>query len=171
MIVAPTWDLLIGILFILAIAYGFMLQREKVIVTLVSVYVGLVLVSVLTGTLQEFFAGDRAIFNKIFIKGTTSPFAIQTGIFLATIVAITARSGLSGGSGRGLLSPIELFAYSFFNASLIVVSILSFLPDDMRSVIVDSSHLATLLISFRGWLLVLPILLLVVLGYRERSER
>lgn len=169
MIVAPTWDLLIGILFVLIIAYGFMLQREKVIVTLISIYVGLVLVSVLTGTLQEFFAGDRAIFNKIFIKGTTSPFAIQTGLFLGTVIAITARSGLSGGSSRGLLSPIELFAYSFFNAALIVVSILSFVPEEMKTAILNSSYLANLLISFRGWLLVLPILLLVILGYREKS--
>lgn len=169
MIVAPTWDLLIGILFVLAIAYGFMLQREKVVVTLISVYVGLVLVSILTGTLQEFFAGDKALFNKVFIRGTTSPFAIQTGLFLGTIVALTARSGLSGGTGRGLLSPIELFAYSFFNAALIIVSILSFLPDATQTAILDSSHLATLLVSFRTWLLVLPIILLVVLGYREKS--
>ena len=169
MIVAPTWDLLIGILFVLVIAYGFMLQREKVIVTLISIYVGLVLVSVLTGSLQEFFAGDRAIFNKIFIRGTTSPFAIQTGVFLGTVIAITARSGLSGGSGRGLLSPIELFAYSFFNAALITVSILSFVPDEMRSAILDSSYLGNLLVSFRGWLLVLPILLSIILGYREKS--
>ncbi len=169
MIVAPTWDLLIGILFVLVIAYGFMLQREKTVVTLISVYVGLVLTSILTGTLQEFFGGDRAIFDKIFIRGTTSPFAIQTGIFLGTIIALTARSGLSGGTGRGLFSPIELFAYSFFNAALIIVSILAFLPEATQTAILDSSHLATLLVSFRTWLLVLPILLLVVLGYREKS--
>lgn len=169
MIVAPTWDLLIGLVFVLAIAYGFMLQREKVVVTLISIYVGLVMVSVLTGTLQEFFAGDRALFNKVFIRGTTSPFAIQTGIFLGTIVALTARSGLSGGSSRGLLSPIELFGYSLLNAALIIVSILSFLPDEMRSAILDSSHLGTLLVSFQGWLLVLPVLLLIVLGFREKS--
>jgi len=169
MIVAPTWDLLIGLLFVLAISYGFMLQREKVVVTMISIYVGLVMVSVLTGTLQEFFAGDRALFNKIFIRGTTSPFAIQTGVFLGTIVALTARSGLSGGSGRGLLSPIELFGYSFFNAALIIVSVISFLPDEMRSVILDSSQLATLLVSFRGWLLVLPVLLLIILGFRQKS--
>jgi len=169
MIVAPTWDLLIGILFILAIAYGFMLQREKVVVTLISIYVGLVMVSILTGSLQEFFAGDRAIFNKIFIRGTTSPFAIQTGIFLATIVALTARSGLSGGRGSGLLSPIELFGYSFLNAALLIVSVLSFLPQDMLSTIIDSSHLANLLVAFRGWILVLPVLVLVVLGFREKT--
>lgn len=169
MIVAPTWDLLIGLVFVLAIAYGFMLQREKVVVTTISIYVGLVMVSVLTGTLQEFFAGDRALFNKVFIRGTTSPFAIQTGVFLGTIVALTARSGLSGGSGRGLLSPIELFGYSFLNAALIIVSILSFLPDEMRSAILDSSQLGTLLVSFQGWLLVLPVLFLIVLGFREKS--
>lgn len=169
MIVAPTWDLVIGLLFILGIAYGFMLQRDKAIVTLISIYVSLVLVSVLTGTLQEFFAGDRAIFDKIFIRGTTSPFAIQTGIFLLTIVAITARSGLSGSGSKGLLSPIEIFGYSFFNSALMITSILSFLDEPMRTVIADSSQLATLLLSFKSWLLVLPILLLVILGYREKT--
>lgn len=169
MIVAPTWDLLIGILLILGIAYGFMLQRDKVVVTLISIYVGLVLVSVLTGTFQEFFAGDRAIFNKVFIRGTTSPFAIQTGIFLATVVAVTARSGLSGGGSRGLLSPIEIFGYSFFNAALMITAVLSFLDEPMRTAIADSSQFATLLMAFRGWLMVLPIFLLVILGYREKS--
>jgi hypothetical protein len=169
MIVAPTWDLLIGLLLVLAVAFGFMLQRDKVVVTLVAIYVGLVLVSALTGTVQEFFAGDRAIFNKVFIRGTDSPFAIQTGIFLLVVMAITARSGLSGGSGRGLLSPIELLSYSFFNATLIVASVLSFLPESTKGIILDSSQLATLLNAFYGWLLVLPILLLIVLGYREKS--
>lgn len=162
----PSWDLIITLFFIVAIAYGFIMQRDKAVVTLISVYVGLVVVQVFADPLQSFFAGEKTVFGQLFIKSSASPFTIKTLLFAAVIALVSSKSGLSSKSD-GSIPPLEIFAYSFLNAALIISSIFYFMPEGSRTAYMESSKLANFVISYHTWWIMLPVLLLIVLGWRR----
>lgn len=166
----PSWDLFITLFFIIAIAYGFMLQREKIVATMVSVYVALVISQIFGGTVYQFLQGDKTIFGSLFVRSSASPFTVQTLVFLAVIVLLTMRSGLAAARAKGILSPIELFGYSFLTAGLIVSSILSFMPAETRTAIVQQSHLIKRIVDLQIWWLILPVIGLVVTGSKRSSS-
>src|SRR3990167_4656595 len=93
--VSPSCDLFITIFFIVGIAYGMMLQRERAVVTLVTIYVALVITQLLTDPVSQFFVGEKTI-QSFFITSKASPFTIQSGLFIGTIVLLSTKSGLSG---------------------------------------------------------------------------
>lgn len=166
----PTWDLFLTLFFVIGVAYSFLLQKDKVIVTLLSVYVALVLTSVLVAPIGDFFAGDRTILNQLFIKSSASPFTIATVVFALTIILVSTKSGLAGKDSGGALSPLELLGYSVLNTALILSSILFFMPEAQRDGFDTTSKIAHLLITYRLWILVLPVALLITTGFLHRSD-
>ena len=162
----PSWDLIITIFFIVTIAYGFILQRDKTVVTLISVYVGLVLVQVLTDPMQDFFAGEKTVFGQLFIKSSASPFTIKTILFAAVIALVSTKSGLAS-KGEGSASPLEIFGFSFLNASLIISSIFYFMPESTMMHYASISKLANFVINYHVWWIILPILLLIITGWKR----
>ena len=165
--VSPSWDLFITIFFIVGIAYGMMLQRERAVVTLVTIYVALVITQLLTDPVSQFFVGEKTI-QSFFITSKASPFTIQSGLFIGTIVLLSTKSGLSGESGSGLLSPLEVFAYSVFNTALIATTILSYLPDASRNAIIEQSKMASFLAHYHTWWLLLPVVAVIFFGWNRR---
>lgn len=165
----PSWDLFIIIFFIVAIAYGFILQRDKTVTTLISVYVALVLVQILSNPIAQFFAGEKTIFGQLFIRSDASPFTIKVVLFAAVIALVSAKSGLSSGKGESAISPLEIMGFSFLNAGLILSSIFSFMPESTRLTFTEGSRFAHLFIDYQIWWIVIPIIFLVVTGWR-RSE-
>lgn len=164
----PSWDLFLTVFFIAGTAYGMMLQRERTVVTMVSIYVALVLTSILFDPLSQFFVGEKTLFNSFFIKSSASPFTIQSTLFVLIIVFVTTKSGLTGGSGgHGLLSPLEVFVYSFLNTALITTTILSFMPDEAQAQIVENSDMAGFLVAHHTWWLILPIAALIFFGWNR----
>lgn len=168
MAVAPTWDLFLGLFFGIGIAYALML-REKAVTTLAAIYIGLVVSSILSGNLQAFFAGDKPLFNQLFIRGNASPFAVQTAVLVGTVVFLTMKSSLSAAAGKGSYSPIELGIYGFFNAALLASTILSYASEATQSAILESSRLANLLMNYQIWWLVLPVLFMIAIGFLKRD--
>jgi len=162
----PSWDLIITLFFIVTIAYGFILQRDKTVVTLISIYVALIIVQTLSGPIQEFFAGEKTVFGQLFIKSSASPFTISVLLFAAVIAIVTAKSGLSS-KGESSISPIEIFGYSFLNAALIISSIFYFMPEVTRVHYADISKLANFIINYHTWWIVLPLVLLIVTGWKK----
>lgn len=167
---APSWDLFIAIFFIIGVAYGFILQREKVVVTLVTVYVSLVATQTLMPLVLQFFAGDKTLFNSIYLRANASPFGIQASLFTILIVLLTVRSGLTGHRSRGFLIPIEVLIYSALNSALVLSSILSFMPAEAQASLATSSKFAKLIIAHHTWWLVLPVLMLILTGIRAKRE-
>lgn len=167
MTVIPTWDLFITLFFIIGVAYGFILQRDRVVLTMIAAYVALVATQVLSVPLQQFFSGEKAFMNQVFIRGITNAFAIQTTIFVLVIAIVTSKSGLEGKSSGGLLSPFELLAFSFLNTAFIATNIFYFMPEAMRNSFALDSRLASYMINFHTYWMVLPIVLLIVLGIKK----
>lgn len=167
---APSWDLFIGLFFIIGVSYGFILQREKTTVTMLAAYAGLVIAQTLNPLVQGFFSGDKTV-GSFFIRANASPFTVQAAIFAIVIVLLATRAGIVGQRSRGLLSPVEILVYSFLNSALIISSIINFMPDDKKQALLASSKLASKLISYHIWWVILPVVALVVIGFRKNSDR
>ena len=163
---APSWDLFIGLFMIIGVSYGFILQREKTTVTILASYVALVITQVLNPMIQGFFVGDKTI-GSFFIRANVSPFTIQSVVFALVIVLLVTRSGIAGQRAKGLLSPIEVMIYSVLNSTLILSTILSFLPEEQKVSIAESSKLASKMVQYQTWWIVLPIIALIVIGFRK----
>lgn len=162
----PSWDLIIGLFLIVAIAYGFILQRDKTVVTLISVYVGLIIVQALAGPFQDFFAGEKTVFGQLFIKSSASPFTIKIIIFALIVALVSSKSGLST-KGESTISPLEILGFSFLNAALILSSIFYMMPEETRLTYMETSKLASIIINYHVWWLILPIILMVVSGWKR----
>jgi hypothetical protein len=168
MSLTPSWDLFIILFFVVTVAYGFILQRERCVMTLLATYVAIVVTLAIAGSAQQFFAGDKTILNQVWIRSNASPFTIQAAIFIVTIIILTARSGLkNSGTGRGIITPIEIFGFSFLNAGLILATLFSFLPVSDQISFANASKLASLIIKYQTWWIVLPVILMIITGFKR----
>ena len=116
----PSWDVFIGLAFLFGIAYGFILQREKTITTLISVYIGMVVASSFSSTVFDFFQGNKVIANQIWIRSNASTSSIAIVIFLATIFFVSGAINSKTKKGSGDLSLLEIIIYSALMMALIV---------------------------------------------------
>lgn len=164
----PTWDLFLTIFFIGGTAYGMLMQRERTVVTTVSIYAAMVITTMLSDPVSAFFAGERTLMGAFFIRSSASPFMIQAGLFMVLLAILIAKSGLTSSNGNSLLSPFEIFAYSFLNTALITTTLLSFMPEDAISRIVSSSNMAGFLIDYHAWWMLLPVAALIFFGWNRR---
>lgn len=160
----PSWDLFLTIFFIVSIGYSFVLQRDKVVVTLLAIYAGIVMANVLGAPLQAFFNGDKTVANQLFIRANTNPFTIQAGIFLLTTVLVSIRSGLGGRGSTSGLSAFELGLFSFLNSALILAAVFSFMPPESKQHFADTSRIARMIISKEVWWYIAPLIALVATG-------
>ena len=167
MIVVPTWDLFITLFFVTVVGYGVILQREKIIATLVSTYVALAVATVQGETVYEFFNGNSILFNQFWIRSNLSEFSIKALLFAVVIVLLTIKGdfAVTMGKAGGMISSIFVFLYSFFDAGLIASSVLNFLPATAKASIVASSHLAQSIVNYETYWIVVPALLMIVGGF------
>jgi hypothetical protein len=167
----PSWDLFISLFFIIGLAYGFILQREKIVATLMSVYAALVVSDLLVAPVGQFFKGDKTILNQIWIRSDTSPFTIHLALFIGIIVLLSAKGGIGSARGRGIMSHLEVLVYSALNTTLIVSSIFAFLPEPTRDMYATSSKLAAFAIQKHDLWLLLPIAAMVFFGFQRHGRR
>ena len=149
------------------------MQRDKVIVTLLAIYAGIVIANVLGGPLQGFFNGDKTVANQLFIRANASPFSIQSGLFLLTTIIVSVRSGLGGrsSSSRSSLTNFELGIFSFLNSALILAAVFSFMSPDAQAQFAEHSRIARVIISHVSWWFVAPLIALVATGGLTKSSR
>ena len=168
---SPSWDLLLIVFFVISVGYGFVLQRDKVIVTLLSIYAGIVVANVLAEPLKLFFVGDKTVFNQVFISAKLSPFTIQTCLFALTVILVSVRSGIGGRSAsRGALSPFELAVFSFLNSALLLTAIFSFMTPEMRENFIHNSRIANVFIQKQTWWVIAPLMTLIATGGLGKSR-
>jgi hypothetical protein len=160
---APSWDLVITLTFVIGVTYGFIMLRDKVLVTLLSLFAGNVIANMFAEPIQKFFSGDTAILNKIWVESSASPFAIKLVLFGAVILIIGAKSGLGG--RRSGFSVFELVAYSFFNVCIALSTIFSFMPAEQLKGYTDASKLAAFLIHHQLLWFIAPLVILAVIGH------
>jgi len=167
---APTWNLAITVIFLIGIVFGYILQREKIIATLLSVYVALVVTQLFAGNVFDFFQGNKVLFNQVWIRSNASPFTVRVLVFLAVIALLSAKGGISGTKSKGVLSPIEIMILSFLATGLILSSIFFFMPPETRDAFIKSSALASFVIRYYPLWVVTPIIVLVGLGFVRKTD-
>lgn len=161
----PSWDLFLAIFFVVSIGYSFVLQRDKVIVTLLAIYAGIVMANVLGAPMQDFFNGDKTVANQLFIRANASPFSIQSGVFLLTVILVSVRSGLGvGSSSRSRLSAFELGIFSFLNSALILAAVFSFMAPEAQQQFAENSRIARVVINKEVWWMIAPLIALIATG-------
>lgn len=166
----PSWDLAITIIFLVGIAFGYILQKDKIVSLLLGVYVGLVMTQVVSGDIQNFFQGNSVLFNQIWIKSNTNPFTIRTVVFAATLILISTKANIAGNKTKALLSPLEIIIYSVLTTGLILSSVFHFMPQTTMTAFTMSSRMAKLVIDNYTWWLVVPVLFMVVSGFFNKES-
>ena len=163
----PSVDIFIGLAFVLGIAYGFILKRDKTITTLCSVYMGWVIASSFSDQVFKFFNGNATIANQVWIRSNASLSTISIVIFLISILFISGAIN-STASRSSDISPLEVIIYSGFTMALILSTILVFLPTAASQHYMEVSRVAKLLVGYRTLLIVGAPLMIVLLNFRKK---
>lgn len=166
----PSWDLAITVVFIVGIAFGYILQRDKIVSTLLGVYAGLIMTQAVSGTIQNFFQGDTTLFNQVWIRANASPFTIRALLFIATIILVSTKANVSGSKSKGLLSPLEIVVYSVLTTGLVLSSLFHFMPQDSITAFTMTSRMAKLVINNYTWWIVLPMVFMFVSGWLHKDS-
>lgn len=166
----PSVDVFIGLFFLFGVAYGLIFQREKIITTLCSVYVGIVVAENFSGTVFQFFNGNKVVANQLWIKSNASVATISIVLFLSTILLISAAISVRRRSDS-TSSPFDSVLYSVLAVALILSSILTFLPEASRAHYLEISAVARYLFNFKTLLVILPPIVLVITGFRSKNPR
>ena len=162
----PSWDIFIGLSFLVGIAYAFILRRDKTITFLCSVYIGMVIASTFSKDLFDFFQGNTVIANQIWIRSNTPLSTISIALFLAAIVFVSGAISFS--SNKSEISPIEITIYGALSVALIIVSIIGFLPPETQKHCLEVSSFAKYMFQYKSALVVAGPLALIFLNSRRK---
>ncbi len=163
----PSIDIFIGLAFVLGIAYGFILKRDKTITILCSVYIGWVIATSFSDTVYKFFNGNATIANQIWIRSNASLSTISIALFLLSILFISGAIN-STASRASDISPLEVIVYSGFTMALIISTVLLFLPTATSQHYVEVSKAAKILVNYRTLLVVGAPLMIILLNFRRK---
>ena len=168
----PTWDLFITLFFLIALAYGFILGRGRIVIILVITYVAFVVALETGSVVYTFFAGPTAVTNNIWVESNVTLFIIRAAIFASIVVLVSIKGELGAltSLARGLRSTLLTGVYAFFNAGLIISCIIKFLPEESQATLFSMSSLAAKVDSYRSWWLVIPVIVMIIEGFFRGKE-
>lgn len=164
---APSWDLFIILFFVITVGYGFLIQAERIIVTLIAAYLGLLLTNLFAGDVLGFFHGDNPLFGKYFIRAGFSATQVQLGIFFMTLALVSHKSGLDVARGNKRWSPLELLIISALTATLILSTVFGYLPTEQVTILAGQSELVATILEYHDLWLIAPLAFLIFLGFRK----
>lgn len=168
-----TWNIFIAFCIIISVLYGFIMQRNKIVLTMINVYISLAVVGVLgggfNGAVQN--AGEM-ILNQTFAEKFFSLFITQTFLFVALIILLSIRAEHAKAlSDVKVQHPLILsLVYSILFALIVCSTILSFLPADVIAGINEQSYLVSFVLSKQSWWVVLPVVSMIVTSYFVVAE-
>ncbi len=169
---APSWDAVIILVYVIGIGYNVILHRERVAGHIASAYIALAVTSVIHPFVFDFLHGNKMLLNQIWIKSNASPAMVAGMTFLIlTIVLSSFLSVIPTGRRSDDLSAIESFIYSFLWVTLLISTVMSFMPEDRRAVFIAQSRFMGLIWQYHTWWLIIPAFALIYSGFRRGSSR
>lgn len=169
----PTWDLVLLVFLAASLIYGFLMGREKVIITLLGAYVGLVIANQWGAQAFSVLSQENDMINNSWMSGNLSIFVVKVVLFAVVLLLIAMKGSLmlhGSMGGGGMMGFVVQTGYSILNAGLIASSILNFLPEETKAQVVSGSFIAAPLVNFYSWLLILPLLFMIVASFISKSE-
>lgn len=164
---APSWDLFIVLFLIIAVGYGFLMQRERIVVTMVAAYLGFVVSALFWPEVFGFFHGTNPLLGRYFIRAEVNESQVQIGLFVISMILVSSKAGIDAERGRGWLSGFELFVLSALIGAMIAAIILGYLPEAAQLALAEQSKLMRYLVNYHDLALLAPITSLVALGIRN----
>ncbi len=169
----PTWDLFIIIFFAVLVVFGIALGRERAIVGVIASYIGLITANVWGNAAYNLIGGTSANIGDLSLTAGNSPFMIKAIIFAIIAILLIAKGDFLKKAvtyHTGMFSMMFSAIYSFLNAGLIVTALVSFLSDAQRTELLAQSELTNTIIQYQTWWLVLPVVLMIILGFKHVEE-
>lgn len=170
---APTWDIVLLVFFSASVVYGFLMGKDKIMVTILGAYVGLVIANQWGARVFDMVSHQSNVINTGWMQGNLSIFIVKVALFALVILIIAMKSGwltgMSGGDG-GVFGMAMPLIYGILSAALIAASILDFLPEETRQQVIEKSSLAAPLVAYYSWWLILPVILIMVSGWFSRRQ-
>lgn len=171
----PTWDLLIIIFAIVAVVFGVAMGRERSMVSVIASYIGLVVANFWGNAVYALLGGQATaqVGSAVAFSATTSPFFIKAGIFILIIVLLIIKGdflkrAITSHAGIGSIATSAV--YSALNAGLIIMALTSFLGDSQRTSLLEQSKIINMITQYQTWLVVLPVAIMIFLGFRDKDE-
>lgn len=166
----PTWDLIVIGGFVFFVVYSLILQKDKILTSLVAVYIAIVVTQALGDKVAAFFMGNNFIGN-FWIKANLDPFWVKIGLFFLIVIIFAIRSDVVISMKKDITDSILLnILYSISYAALLVSSILVLLPVPMQNSFILQSRLANFLYQHQTWWVILPVILMILGGYLNRGR-
>jgi hypothetical protein len=139
---SPSWDLFIFLFFIVAtFVYGFTLGRSRIMVLLVSTYMALAVIYAATLPGGLFSGGTTGSVTV----GSSPFFIVQITAFIGAMLLIffflsnsALRRAFAASDVQG--KAWQIIAFSLLHAGLLVASILSFIPQERRVALLDTTQ-------------------------------
>lgn len=172
---SPSWDLFIIIFFIIAVVFGIAMGRERSMVGIIAAYMGLVVANIWGNSIYNLIGGGvgAQVGNAVSFSATTSPFFIKATIFILVLVLLIIKGDFLKRATTSHVGVGSIFAsslYSFLNAGIIVIALISFLGDSQRTDLLTQSNLINLVQQYQVWWMTLPVVLMVILGFKEKED-
>lgn len=168
---APTWDLVLLVFFVASVVYGFLMGKDKTLVTILGAYVGLVIANQWGARVFGLVSSQTDILNTGWMQGNLAIFFVKVILFAVVILVVAQRGGwlMHPPGTLGVFGMVMPLVYSVFSAALIAASILDFLPEEVRRQVVEKSVVAAPLVAYYSWWLILPVFLIIMSGWFSKE--
>jgi hypothetical protein len=171
-----SWDLFIIIFAIISIVFGIAMGRERSMVGVIAAYIGLVVSNIWGNAIYAMMGGNTTaqLGSTISFSANTSPFFIKAAIFLTILVLLIVKGDFLKRANTSHANVGSIFAsaiYSILNAGLIIIALVSFLGDSQRTDLLSQSNAINIIMQYQTWVMVLPVALMIILGFRDKGEQ
>lgn len=163
-----SWNIFIAFCVLVSVLYGFILQRNKIVLTLINVYIALAVVAVVG-------PGFNALMQKaglVLLNGTItdrffSMFLTQTFLFVSLVILLSVRAEHAKAlTDVKVTHPMILsFIYSVLFSLVVATTILSFLAPEVQAGINSQSSVIAWMMARKSWWVVSPVILMIVTSY------
>ncbi len=171
---SPSWDAVIILIYVIGIGYSVILHRERVAGQIASAYISLAVTAATSSFIFNFLHNSKMLADQSWVKNNATPQMVSGLTFLIlTVILSSFLSVIPSGRKSDNLAVWEAFLYSFLWVTLLISTILSFLPPDRLTVFTTESKILNLAWQYHTWWLIIPAFLLIYSGFsrgRLRSD-
>jgi hypothetical protein len=163
-----SWNIFIIFCVLVSVLYGFILQRNKIVLSLINVYIALAVVTVVGPGFNNLIQKAGIVMLNESISGRLfSLFLTQTFLFISLILLLSLRAEHAHAMSEVKVShPIILsFVYSVLFALIVASTIISFLSPELQANINSQSNIIAWIMAQKSLWIVLPVILMIVSSY------
>jgi hypothetical protein len=156
-------DILIVIVFAVAIAYGYLIGRTKVMSLMIGAYVGLFIAQNVTPEVMKFLINSN-------VTNSDSSTMISVLLLIVVVLFFQFKSNMSvgDGGGRGVVQLALTGIYSFLTAGLLADGVVRLLPLSQQQSFMQNSKFITQVMQYHALWLIAPLGIWMVLSLLKR---